>query len=66
MKKLVYCYSNGNKFTHSNYVSNRTMLRESEDSKEVSIYECNEIQLDELLDGLFSGKYLRTIRLVQA
>lgn len=60
MKKLVYCYSNGNKVVHSSYVSSKTMLKEAGESKSVDIYECNEIQLDEILDNMRSGKYVRT------
>lgn len=61
MKKLVYVYSNGEEKTHTKYISNKTIKREAGDSKKVEIYECDEYQLEQRLDGFNAGKYITTI-----
>lgn len=61
MKKLVYVYENGNEIEHTKYVSDRTIRREAKGSKKVEIYECNELDLEQRLDGFSAGKYITTI-----
>jgi len=61
MVKLVYVYENGKEVVHANYVSDKTIKRESEGSKKVEIYECNELDLEKRLDGFSAGKYVSTI-----
>lgn len=61
MKKLVYVYENGNEVEHTKYVSERTIRREAGTSKRVEIYECNELDLEQRLDGYSAGKYITTI-----
>lgn len=63
MKKLVYVYSKIGEKVHTKYISNKTILREAKGSNRVEIYECNELQLNERLEGLSSGKYITTIAL---
>ncbi len=63
MRKLVYDYSNGIIKVHTVYVKSKTMYREANGAKQVSIYSCNEYQLDEHLDGFLTGKYITTILL---
>ena len=60
MKKLVYAYSNGKEFEHTKFISDKTMLREAEGSERVSIYECNELDLEQRFDGFSAGKYITT------
>lgn len=57
MKKLVYVYENGNEITHTKYISDKSIKKEAGDSKRVSIYECNELDLEQRLDGFKAGKY---------
>lgn len=61
MKKLVYVYSNGEEITHSKYISDKSIKKEAGDSKKVEIYECNELDLEQRLDGFSAGKYITTI-----
>ena len=61
MKKLVYVYENGNEVTHTKYISDKSIKKEAGDSKRVEIYECNELDLEQRLDGFKAGKYITTI-----
>ena len=61
MKKLVYVYENGNEVTHTKYISDKSIKKEAGDSKKVEIYECNELNLEQRLDGFSAGKYITTI-----
>ena len=61
MKKLVYVYENGNEVVHSKYISQKTVSREAKGSKKVEIYECNEYELEQRLDGFSAGKYMSTL-----
>ena len=61
MKKLVYVYENGNEVTHTKYISDKSIKKEAGDSKKVEIYECNELDLEQRLDGFSAGKYITTI-----
>lgn len=61
MKKLVYVYENGNEVTHTKYISSKSIKKEAGDSKRVAIYECNELDLEQRLDGFSAGKYITTI-----
>lgn len=61
MKKLVYVYENGNEVTHTKYISDKSIKKEAGDSKKVEIYECNELDLEQRLDGFKAGKYITTI-----
>ena len=61
MKKLVYVYENREEIIHTKYISNKTMKKEAGDSKKVEIYECNDYELEQRLDGLSAGKYITTI-----
>ena len=61
MKKLVYVYDNGTEVEHTKYISNKSIKRESGDSTRVSIYECNDYDLDERVNGFSAGKYITTI-----
>ena len=61
MKKLVYVYEYGEEIIHTKYISNKTMKKEAGDSKKVEIYECNDYELEQRLDGLSAGKYITTI-----
>ena len=38
-----------------------TIKKESGDSRKVEIYECNDYELEQRLDGLSAGKYITTI-----
>lgn len=61
MKKLVYVYENGNEVTHTKYISDKSIKKEAGNSKKVEIYECNELDLEQRLDGFSAGKYITTI-----
>ena len=61
MKKLVYVYSNGEEIIHSKYISDKSIKKEAGNSKKVEIYECNELDLEQRLDGFSAGKYITTI-----
>lgn len=61
--KLVYEYSNGLQIVHTKFISNKTMLKESKNAKNVAIYECNELDIEKRLDGFESGKYVTTLLL---
>ena len=61
MKKLVYEYENGNEVTHTKYISDKSIKKEAGNSKKVEIYECNELDLEQRLDGFSAGKYITTI-----
>lgn len=61
MKKLVYVYENGNEVTHTKYISDKSIKKKAGDSKKVEIYECNELDLEQRLDGFSAGKYITTI-----
>lgn len=63
MKKLFYGYSNGKYSIHTNFISNKTIKRESNGADRVSIYKCNEIDLEQMLNGVLSGKYITTLSL---
>lgn len=60
MKKLFYKYSNGEYSIHSNFISSKTINKEANGAEQVSIYKCNDYQLDELLDGYSAGEYITT------
>ena len=38
MKKLVYVYSNGKEVEHTKFISDKTMLKESNGADKVTIY----------------------------
>ncbi len=61
MKKLVYVYDNGTEITHTKYITSKSIKKEAGDSKRVEIYECNELDLEQRLDGFSAGKYINTI-----
>ncbi len=61
MKKLVYVYGNGTEVTHTKYISDKSIRKEAGNSKKVEIYECNELDLEQRLDGFSAGKYITTI-----
>ena len=44
MRRLVYCYSKIGDKIHTKFISNKTMLKESEGAKTVDIYECIELK----------------------
>ena len=60
MKKLFYEYSNGEYSIHTKHISDRTMDKEAKGADRVSIYECNDINLDQRLDGFSAGKFITT------
>lgn len=61
MKKLVYYYSHDNIKIHSKYISGKTMRREANGASGVSIYKCNEIDIENILDGKLAGKHIASI-----
>lgn len=61
MRKLLYDYSNGIIKIHTKYIKSKTMLKEAKGAKQVSIYSCNEYEIDNHLDGFITGKYITTI-----
>ena len=58
MKKLVYVYSNGKEVEHTKFISNKTMLKESNGADKVTIYKCNEYELEQRQDGYEAGEYI--------
>ena len=63
MKKLFYEYSNGKYSIHTNFINNKTIKKEANGADRVSIYKCNEIELDKKLEGILSGEYITTLAL---
>lgn len=63
MRKLLYEYSNGEIKIHTKFIKNKTMLKEAKGAKQVSIYKCNDYEIDDHLDGFITGKYITTISL---
>ena len=61
MKRFVYEYEEGDTKVHTTIISKVTVRREGKGSRKVSIYECNENELDRRLDGESAGKYITTI-----
>ena len=61
--KLVYEYSNGLQLIHTKFISNKTMLKESKNAKQVAIYACDDLDIENRLDGFFSGKHVTTLLL---
>lgn len=61
MKKLLYDYSNGIIKVHTKLIKNKTILKESEGAKQVSIYKCNDYELDRHIEGFTTGKYITTL-----
>ena len=63
MKKLIYEYSNGEKRIHNNFIKNSTIRREASGAKQVSIYKCNELQIEKRLNSFVAGEYVTTLLL---
>lgn len=63
MKKLLYEYSNGVKKIHTIFINNETILKESSGAKQVSIYKCNELQIEKRLNSFVAGEYVTTLLL---
>lgn len=61
MNKLFYKYDNGEYSIHSRYISNKTIKKESRGAKRVSIYTCNELDIEKRLEGFSSGQYITTL-----
>lgn len=61
MNKLFYEYDNGEYNVHTNFISNKTIKKESKGANRVSIYKCNELDLEKRLEGLSSGQYITTL-----
>ena len=59
MKKLFYEYDNGEYSIHTNFISNKTIKKESKKANKVSIYKCDEIE--KRLEGFSSGQYITTL-----
>ena len=61
MRKLLYEYSNGEIKIHTKYIKSSTMRKEAKGAKQVSIYSCNEYELDRRIEGFATGKYITTL-----
>lgn len=60
MKKLVYVYSDGKEFEHTKFISDKTILKEANGADRVTIYKCNEYELEQRQDGYKAGEYITT------
>ena len=63
MKKLIYEYSSGVKKVHTIFISNKTILKEANGAKQVTINKCNEYEIDKRLDNKTAGQYITTLLL---
>lgn len=63
MEKLIYEYSNGFKKVHTIFIINKTILKEANGAKQVTIYKCNEYEIDQRLDNKTAGQYITTLLL---
>lgn len=61
MKKLFYKYDNGEYSIHTKYISTKAIKRESRGAEKVSIYKCNEIDLEKIAEGFSAGQYITTL-----
>ncbi len=63
MKKLFYEYSNGKYSIHTNFINNKTIKKEANGADRVSIYKCNELDLEKIANGFMAGQYITTLAL---
>lgn len=63
MSKLFYEYDNGEYSIHTKYISNKTIKKESRGAEKVSIYRCNELDLEKIAEGFSAGQYITTLAL---
>lgn len=63
MNKLFYDYDNGEYSIHTKFISNKTIKKESRGAKKVSIYKCNELDLEKIANGFMAGQYITTLAL---
>lgn len=64
MKVYVYLYSNGNKKEHKNLIKNKTILKEANGADRVSIYKCNEYEVEKIIyNNILAGQYITTLLL---
>lgn len=59
----MYCYSynNGEYSLHKRIIGNKTMIKEANGATGVTIYKCNETDVENILDGKLAGKHIASI-----
>ena len=59
----MYCYSynNGEYSLHKRIIGNKTMIKEANGATNVTIYKCNETEIENILDGKLVGQYITTL-----
>lgn len=58
-----YLYNNGEYSLHKKMIENKTMIKEAKNATGVSIYKCNEADIENILDGKLAGQYITTLML---
>ena len=56
-----YSYNNGEYSIHKRMIKNKTIKKESKGATGLTIYKCDETDIENMLDGKLAGQYITTL-----